>query len=53
VTATIFRRSKEDIDATVKAARNAFDNGPWTRMDHYAKGYFMYRVAELIKKNQT
>jgi aldehyde dehydrogenase (NAD+) len=53
VTATIYRGSTEDIDAAVKAARNAFDNGPWTRMDPSARGDCMYRLAELIKKNQT
>ena len=53
VTAPIYRGSTEDIDAAVKAARNAFDNGPWGRMDPSARGDCMYRLAELIKKNQT
>jgi acyl-CoA reductase-like NAD-dependent aldehyde dehydrogenase len=52
VTATIERGSTADIDAAVKAARNAFDNGPWSRMDPSARADCMYRLADLIKQNQ-
>jgi len=53
VIATIDRGSPEDIDAAVKAARNAFDNGPWTRMDPSSRADCMFRLADLIKKNQN
>jgi aldehyde dehydrogenase (NAD+) len=52
VTATIERGSPEDIDAAVKAARFAFEKGPWSRMDPSARADCMFRLAELIKKNQ-
>lgn len=52
VTATIDRGCNQDIDHAVKAARNAFDNGPWTRMDPSARADCMFRLADLIKKNQ-
>lgn len=52
VTATIERGAPEDIDAAVKAARYAFDKGPWTRMDPSARADCMFRLADLIKKNQ-
>lgn len=52
VTATIERGSPEDIDAAVKAARFAFEKGPWSRMDPSARADCMFRLADLIKKNQ-
>jgi aldehyde dehydrogenase (NAD+) len=35
----------------VKAARKAFDEGPWRRMPAYERGQLMYKLAELIEKN--
>lgn len=32
VTARVSEGAKEDIDAAVKAAREAFDHGPWPRL---------------------
>lgn len=40
---------KEDVDAAVKAARQAFENGPWSRMDARDRGRCMYRLADLIE----
>jgi phenylacetaldehyde dehydrogenase len=38
-----------DIDAAVKAARNAFDNGPWRKkMTPSERGKLMWKLAELI-----
>ena len=37
-----------DIDAAVKAARNAFDNGPWRRMTPSERGKLMWKLADLI-----
>ena len=38
-----------DIDAAVKAARNAFDNGPWRRkMTPAERGKLMWKLADLI-----
>ena len=34
VLASIQRGSNEDIDEAVKVARNAFEKGPWSRMDN-------------------
>jgi aldehyde dehydrogenase (NAD+) len=38
-----------DIDAAVKAARAAFDKGPWPRMDARDRGRLMYKLADLIE----
>jgi len=40
----------EDIDRAVKAARAAFDSGPWPRMNAEQRGKLLRRVADLIVK---
>jgi len=35
----------------VKAARKAFDEGPWRRMGPAERGKLMYKLADLIDKN--
>jgi aldehyde dehydrogenase (NAD+) len=40
-----------DVDKAVRAARHAFDNGPWRRMSASERGKLMYRLADLIEKN--
>ena len=37
VIATIAEGDKADVDLAVKAAREAFDNGPWPRMTGYVR----------------
>jgi 5-carboxymethyl-2-hydroxymuconic-semialdehyde dehydrogenase len=41
----------EDIDRAVKAARRAFDDGPWRKMSGEARGKLLRRVADLIEKH--
>ena len=41
----------EDVNRAVSAARRAFDSGPWTRMSPSQRGRLLWRVAELIEKN--
>ncbi len=41
---------KEDVDAAVDAARDAFDNGPWATMDARDRGALMYKLADLIEE---
>jgi len=40
-----------DIDLAVKAARKAFDTGPWRKTDARDRGRLMNRLADLIEKN--
>jgi len=40
-----------DIDLAVKAARKAFDTGPWRTMDARDRGRLMNDLADLIEKN--
>ena len=41
---------KADVDAAVKAARHAFDSGPWSKMDARDRGRIMFRLADLIEE---
>ncbi|XP_031389066.1 aldehyde dehydrogenase family 2 member C4-like isoform X3 [Punica granatum] len=42
---------KEDVDAAVKAAREAFDHGPWPRMSGFQRARIMLKFADLIEQN--
>jgi aldehyde dehydrogenase (NAD+) len=42
---------RADVDVAVKAARKAFDEGPWRRMDPAERGKIMHRLADLIDKH--
>jgi aldehyde dehydrogenase (NAD+) len=41
---------KEDVDLAADAAREAFENGPWSKMDARDRGMLMYRLADLIEE---
>jgi aldehyde dehydrogenase (NAD+) len=43
---------KADIDLAVKAARKAFEEGPWRRMNASERGRLLHKLADLIEKNQ-
>ncbi len=40
-----------DIDLAVKAARRAFDSGPWRKMDARDRGRLIGRLADLVEEN--
>ena len=40
-----------DVEKAVKAARKAFDEGPWPRMSPSERGRAMWRLADLIEKH--
>ena len=51
VIAHVAEGDKADIDRAVKAARKAFDSGPWRKMDARDRGRLMNKLADLIEKN--
>ena len=51
VWATVPEADEEDVDAAVRAARQAFDEGPWGRMTGTERARLMRRLAELIAEN--
>jgi phenylacetaldehyde dehydrogenase len=40
-----------DIDAAVRAARAAFDSGPWRRMTPSRRGQLMWKLADLLEEH--
>lgn len=51
IVATVPRGGAEDIDRAVRAARKAFDEGPWPRMAPEARAAILSQVSKLIQDN--
>src|SRR5438128_12023245 len=43
---------KADIDLAVKAARKAFEQGPWRKMSAAERGRLLNKLADLIEENK-
>jgi aldehyde dehydrogenase (NAD+) len=43
---------KADVDLAVKAARKAFEDGPWAKMNASDRGLLLNRLADLIEQNR-
>uniref|UniRef100_A0A8C1LZC0 10-formyltetrahydrofolate dehydrogenase n=1 Tax=Cyprinus carpio TaxID=7962 RepID=A0A8C1LZC0_CYPCA len=44
--------SVADVDRAVSAAKEAFDNGPWGKMNPRDRGRLLYRLADLMEEHQ-
>jgi phenylacetaldehyde dehydrogenase len=51
VLAQIAEGDQQDIDAAVKAARKAFDSGPWPRMTASERGKLVWKLADLLEEH--
>ena len=51
VLAKVAEGDKQDIDAAVKAARKAFDSGPWSRMSASERGRLIWKLADLLEEH--
>jgi betaine-aldehyde dehydrogenase len=51
VIAGVASASAADIDSAVKAARAAFDSGPWPATTAQDRGRLLYKLAEKIRAN--
>ncbi|OIT35725.1 aldehyde dehydrogenase family 2 member b7, mitochondrial [Nicotiana attenuata] len=51
VIAHIAEGDAEDINRAVAAARKAFDEGPWPKMNAYERSKILLRLADLIEKH--
>lgn len=49
--AIVARARAEDIDAAVAVAKEAFENGPWTKMRPVERARLLWKVAELIRRD--
>jgi aldehyde dehydrogenase (NAD+) len=43
---------KADVDLAVKAARRAFEQGPWPKMNASERGRLLHRLADLIEQHR-
>ena len=43
--------SKEQVEKAIKAARKAFDHGPWPRMAAAERAAFLFKLADKIDEN--
>lgn len=48
VIAEFARAGEREVDLAVRAARCAFDEGPWSRMRPFERGRILQRIGELI-----
>ncbi len=51
VWATVPEAGDEDVDRAVRAAREAFDEGPWGKMTGTERARLMRRLADLLAEN--
>src|ERR1700686_950097 len=51
VLSQIAEGDKEDINLAVKAARAAFETGPWSRITTSERGRMIWKLADLIEKH--
>jgi phenylacetaldehyde dehydrogenase len=42
---------KADIDAAVRAARTAFESGPWSRTSPSQRGRMLWKLGDLLEEN--
>jgi len=51
VLANIAEGDREDINRAVSAAREAFENGPWSRLTPSERGRMIWKLADLLEEN--
>jgi aldehyde dehydrogenase (NAD+) len=47
----IAEADSSDVDEAVKAARRAFESGPWSKMSAAERGRLLYKLAELVEEH--
>ena len=51
IIAQVASANAEDVDRAVKAARAAFDSGPWGQTNAAERGRILFKLAEKIRQN--
>jgi len=51
VLARVAEGDREDINRAVRAARAAFDSGPWPKMTTSERGRLIWKLADLLEEN--
>lgn len=52
ILASVSEAQEEDIDLAVKAARRAFEKGPWPDLSAAERAYLIYKLADLIDEHK-
>ncbi len=52
VIATLPEPDEQDIDLAVRAARDAFESGPWRTMRAAERGRHLHRLADLLRSHE-
>ena len=51
VMAQVAEADREDVDRAVRAARRAFDEGPWRKMTGSERGRLLWKLADLVERH--
>src|SRR5580700_7738625 len=51
ILARVAEGDREDIDRAVKAARAAFETGPWSKMTPSERGRMIWKLGDLLEQN--
>jgi phenylacetaldehyde dehydrogenase len=51
VLARVAEGDKADIDLGVRAARRAFESGPWSKMSASERGRIIWKIGDLLQEN--
>src|SRR5690606_12402209 len=51
VLCSVARGRAADVDRAVTAARRAFDEGPWPRMNPHERSRLLFKFSELIEEH--
>lgn len=52
VLAAVHEASAQDVDKAVRAAKEAFENGPWAKLTPSERGDLIYKFGELIEAHK-
>ncbi|WP_206886469.1 aldehyde dehydrogenase family protein [Alicyclobacillus mali (ex Roth et al. 2021)] len=52
VLVSVYEADAPDIDLAVKAARRAFEEGPWSRMSAADRSRLLYKLADLMEEHK-
>src|SRR5699024_7239367 len=50
--AEVAEAGREDVEKAVRAAREAFDNGPWSTMGTAERSRIIYKLADLMEEHK-
>ena len=51
ILAQVAEGDRDDIDSAVRAARKAFDSGPWSRITASERGKLVWKLADLLEQH--